>query len=115
MGHSADGYGRCAHGPTGSTFAHVANWIAVNGPVPDGCELDHLCRVRNCVNPDHLEPVSRFINIQRSNVAKLTPSDVVQIRAMVDTHKLKEIANTFGISISAVFAIKHRKSWPNIP
>lgn len=67
------------------------------------------------MNPDHLEPVSRFINIQRSNVAKLTPSDVVQIRAMVDTHKLKEIANTFGISISAVFAIKHRKSWPNIP
>lgn len=35
------------------------------GPVPDGLELDHLCRVRHCVNPDHLEPVTRRENVMR--------------------------------------------------
>lgn len=35
------------------------------GPVPKGKELDHLCRVRNCVNPAHLEPVSRRENTLR--------------------------------------------------
>jgi hypothetical protein len=35
------------------------------GPVPAGKVLDHLCRVRNCVNPAHLEPVTTRINILR--------------------------------------------------
>jgi len=35
------------------------------GPVPDGLELDHLCRVRSCCNPDHLEPVTHKENIRR--------------------------------------------------
>ena len=38
------------------------HWI---GPVPDGLDLDHLCRVRRCVNPDHLEPVTRRENLLR--------------------------------------------------
>lgn len=37
-----------------------------NGKVPSGLELDHLCRVRHCVNPDHLEPVTRRENTLRS-------------------------------------------------
>lgn len=35
------------------------------GPIPDGLQLDHLCRVRNCVNPDHLEPVTGQENMRR--------------------------------------------------
>ena len=37
------------------------------GPVPAGYELDHLCRVRCCVNPAHLEPVTHRINMLRGN------------------------------------------------
>lgn len=36
------------------------------GKIPDGFELDHLCRVRCCVNPRHLEPVTRSENLLRS-------------------------------------------------
>lgn len=41
------------------------------GPIPDGLELDHLCRVRHCMNPDHLEPVTtRSENILRGYRAR---------------------------------------------
>lgn len=45
--------------------AHRWYYEQVNGPVPAGLQLDHLCRVRACVNPDHLEPVTQTENIRR--------------------------------------------------
>lgn len=47
--------------------AHIVAWELVNGPVPDGLVLDHLCRVRCCINPAHLEAVSPSENVRRSN------------------------------------------------
>jgi hypothetical protein len=38
-------------------------WI---GPVPDGMELDHICRNTSCFNPEHLEPVAHRVNIRRA-------------------------------------------------
>lgn len=49
--------------------AHRLMWEYVNGPVPDGLFLDHLCRTRHCVNPSHLEPVTSRENTMRSPVA----------------------------------------------
>lgn len=45
--------------------AHILAFERSYGPVPSGLELDHLCRVRLCVNPDHLEPVTHAENIRR--------------------------------------------------
>lgn len=50
--------------------AHKAYWERENGPVPDGLELDHLCRVRKCVNPAHLEPVTHRENVRRGYAAR---------------------------------------------
>jgi len=57
-----DGYGGFW---TGERFigAHVFAYEQVHGPVPDGLELDHKCRVRPCVNADHLRPVTTKANI----------------------------------------------------
>lgn len=49
----------------GSRAAHRLAYEQMVGPIPDGLELDHLCRVRNCVNPDHLEPVTHAENLRR--------------------------------------------------
>jgi len=49
--------------------AHRFVYEALVGPVPDGLELDHLCRVRHCVNPDHLEPVTPWENNHRSPIS----------------------------------------------
>jgi hypothetical protein len=48
-----------------SRLAHRLSYEQANGPIPDGLELDHLCRVRCCINPDHLEPVVKQVNILR--------------------------------------------------
>lgn len=46
-------------------LAHRATWQILVGTIPDGDTLDHLCRNRICVNPDHLEPTSLAENKRR--------------------------------------------------
>lgn len=46
--------------------AHRVAYEMFVGPIPEGLEIDHLCRVRNCVNPAHLEPVTHAENVRRA-------------------------------------------------
>lgn len=45
--------------------AHIVVWEAIVGPLEEGLTLDHLCMVKSCCNPDHVEPVTRVVNSQR--------------------------------------------------
>lgn len=45
--------------------AHRYIWILYHRDVPQGLELDHLCRVRHCVNPAHMELVTHKENMRR--------------------------------------------------
>jgi hypothetical protein len=58
------GYGAFNFGPRIGR-AHVFAYTVLVGPIPDGLELDHLCRVPGCVNPSHLEPVTHRENCLR--------------------------------------------------
>lgn len=59
------GYGTFwAHGHT--VKAHRYAYEQANGPIPDGLEIDHRCRRRNCVAPHHLDAVTHRVNILRS-------------------------------------------------
>jgi hypothetical protein len=49
--------------------AHRIAYELIEGPIPAGLQLDHLCRVRHCVNPAHLEPVTPRENTMRSPIA----------------------------------------------
>jgi hypothetical protein len=53
-------------------YAHRYAYELKVGPIPDGMSIDHLCRVRHCVNPDHLEPVSHAENLRRSPIQPTT-------------------------------------------
>lgn len=47
-------------------YAHRAAYIRDKGEIPEGLEIDHLCKVTSCVNPDHLEAVTHKVNCQRA-------------------------------------------------
>lgn len=78
------GYGVFSFAHT-STSAHRASYIINVGQIPDGLHLDHLCGNRMCVNPAHLEPVTRTENQRRITERKtacsyghaLTPENVL--------------------------------------
>lgn len=61
------GHGRFNWKPAGS-YAHRAAHLLFKGRIPNGKEIDHLCRVPSCVNPDHLEAVTHKVNIHRSPI-----------------------------------------------
>lgn len=68
------GYGRFKIGRK-SFGAHRIAYKLFVGEIPEGLEIDHLCRVRHCVNPNHLEPVTHAENMRR---------------AIMNTHKDKD-------------------------
>lgn len=69
QGSLTDGYGRARMGRGRRPLAHRIIWELLVGKVPAGLHLDHLCRVRHCVNPAHLEPVTHRENVRRGNGA----------------------------------------------
>lgn len=66
-GLNARGYGVFGVGRRQNSYAHRWAYMHLVGPIPDGLTLDHLCRNTRCVNPDHLEPVTRAENNRRAH------------------------------------------------
>jgi hypothetical protein len=81
------------------------------GPIPDGLQLDHLCRVRCCVNPNHLEPVTAKENTLRSPI-KFKITDQIR-KEMMELRKsgmkMRDVATQFKISRSSVIRIYHEE------
>lgn len=73
---SESGYGQVGR----NQRAHRVMYEALRGPIPAGLELDHLCRVPPCVNPAHLEPVTRAENNRRSGSASALNADKTHCR-----------------------------------
>lgn len=62
------GYGKIhstLNGKTKGYRAHRVTYETLIGPIPEGLVIDHLCRVRSCINPSHLEPVTARVNTLR--------------------------------------------------
>lgn len=96
IGHvGPNGYGRMqvprAEGGWKTGSAHRTSYQTFVGPIPAGMELDHLCKVKRCVNPQHLEPVDRRLNNERSD----SPSAINARKSeCVNGHPFSE-ANTY--------------------
>lgn len=93
-------------------------------PEPPGDEALHSCDVPMCLNPRHLRWGSQADNaadmVERGRVsrpaARLTPDQVVEIRRkLASGEQGTRLAMEFGVSMSLIHAIKHRKVWKDVP
>ena len=56
---------RHGYAQVGNTLMHRASYQAFKGAIPAGLTIDHLCRNRRCLNPAHMETVSKRVNTLR--------------------------------------------------
>lgn len=88
-------------------------------PVPP-LQLDHLCRIRRCANPYHMEAVTVALNLQRGDTAKLTVENVRRIRAEHPGLGKGSVAwNTwfgamFEVNPTTIRAVMLGKTWKDI-
>lgn len=71
-GKNYQGYGHFQLGFKNTVRAHRLAYELFVGEIPNGLHLDHLCRNTSCVNPDHLEAVTRKVNMERGAHAMKT-------------------------------------------
>lgn len=62
---SQDGYSYFYDGHK-NMRGHQFSYLIYRGLIPDGMQIDHLCKNRGCVNPDHLESVTPKVNSERA-------------------------------------------------
>ena len=80
-GYAQMGVGNKSDGSKRKVNAHRVSYELHTGPIPVGLEIDHKCRVRCCVNPDHLEAVTHQENVRRG-----IAGDVAGARERAKTH-----------------------------
>lgn len=87
--------------------AHRCSYEQYKGPIPVGLELDHLCRVLLCVNPNHLEPVTHAENMRRSGPYKRA----AQCKRGHDLTGTNRVTFSSGKSRCLACKLDHNQAW----
>lgn len=91
--------------------AHRWMYEQLIGPIPDGLFLDHLCRVRACVNPDHLEPVTMAENSRRGAHVKMTAEKRAEAWRLKGTMTHRQIAERLGVHHQTIYSLFSGRCW----
>lgn len=109
------GYGQAWHAGR-QHQAHRLTYAKKHGAIDPSVDLDHLCRNRACVNPDHLEPVPHVVNVQRGAKARITVDDVREIRKLHASGSMthRQIAQRYAMSRTTIKNVVAGRNWKNV-
>jgi len=111
---NADGYGEFSVSSK-RKLAHRVIYERHRGAIPEGLDIDHLCKVHSCVNPDHLEAVTNKENIRRGEKTKLNAEKVRLIREMRATGLSGyKIAAAIGVGNAIVYQVINGTRWADV-
>ena len=114
--HKTTGYGTKNFG--GKTLlAHRWVWQMLQGPIPEGLVINHLCSNRKCVNPHHLEVTDQAGNCRHGAGAKLSIEQVLEIKKAKASKKWgtgKKLADKHGVSAALIHDIWNGRSWKEV-
>jgi hypothetical protein len=98
------------------TSAHRFSFLIQRGDIPKGMSIDHLCRNRKCVNPNHMEIVSSAENTRRGKGTKLSVNDVLEIRRRMAQYPcpIPALAKEFGVSRALITMILQGHRWTDV-
>mgnify|MGYP001614934139 CR=1 FL=1 len=92
--------------------AHRYFYKKYKGGILEGLQLDHLCRNKSCVNPEHLEIVTNAENCRRGLNAKLNYNIILQIKNKLSNGvKQQRLVEQFNVSPSTISEIARGKAW----
>ena len=113
-------------------YAHRVSWALSRGPIPLGLFVLNRCDNPPCVNPDHLflgtlkdnsqDCIAKRRNVinlpptrrgESASASKLTEAQVIEIRQ--SDEPIVDIARRLGMSVHAIWSIKHGKTWSHLP
>jgi hypothetical protein len=107
----SEGYGRFALMAQVSIKAHRFAYEITYGPVPEGLEPDHLCRVRACVRPDHLEPVTHRVNVWRGDAPTGVNARLIRCRQGHEFTPENTYVDPRGHRVCRTCMRAHRQRW----
>lgn len=116
-------------------YAHRFSYSHFKGQIPQGLHVCHRCDLPCCVNPDHLwvgtakdnmsdckakgrhasdRPTTNYARGERQAHSKLTPEDVLKIRALEGIRPQRALAKDFGVSKNSIKLVIMRKTWRHV-
>lgn len=108
--------GNVGYGKINSTSvwgqAHRVFYESVYGKLPDNIELDHICNIFSCVNPEHLIKSTHTANIRRKRTIKLSIEKAKEIRLKYNNgYSLFKLSQDYNVSSTQILNIVQDKHW----